>query len=505
MASLTSADGTALTPHRADAGPVREPVRPEGWWRDERWVLALAIATYAVLFSFLCSMRYLSSYLGDPDYALFDQGFYTTLKSGTPFVNTFEGHSSFGKHVTPIFYVLLPFYAIRPGIPMLVVLQSTLLGLAAWPLFLIARERLSAHAALIVALLYLLYHPLHGVNYDQYNPNSSAVLPLMFALHFFLRRRWVGFWIASSLALSCKEDVSFVLAFWGLFTMGLATRKWWGHRTEPGPTRLAAHGIAMLVVGLGWLWLCLYAIVPAFETGHEAYGYFAERYPHLGQNLPEVVSTLVLHPFRVAGFLLQKGRILYVLEVFLPLAYVPLCSPSLLWMTIPTFAINTLSLFGMHSTGDRYTAYIIPFLFGATVTALGRMTPSSRAKALRWMSALTILCTLFINNTPLRIGFRVPRITDHQRRVVAVARSIPPSSSISTQIGLFNHVCQRVHAYSGYREGVDYIFVDQTSKWYREQAHWDAVLPNVLAAGRYVNVYDDDGIRLYRRMEVPPR
>jgi hypothetical protein len=115
--------------------------------RDDRAKLALAIAVYIAVWSFLCIRRVQSGALGDPDYGLFEQGFYTTLKFGTPFVNTFEAHSSFGNHVTPNFYVLLPFYALYPSVETLVVIQSSLLGLAAWPLFLIARPRLCSGRA----------------------------------------------------------------------------------------------------------------------------------------------------------------------------------------------------------------------------------------------------------------------------------------------------------------------------------------------------------------------
>lgn len=481
------------TPASVADPPAAEtrPLTPARW-------LWLAVAGYVVLFSFFSIMRHLSSRLGDPDFSIFGQAFYTTLKFGTPFVNTFEGHSTFGNHSAFVFYLLLPFYAIRPGIPTLAVLQSLALGLAAWPLFLIACERLGGKGALAVAGLYLLYHPLHGVNYDQFNPNSFAVAPLMFALHFFLRRRFGPFWIAALVALICKEDVSLVVAFWGLFTCGLAFFEWRAEGPAARWTRLAAHGVLMVIVGVAWLLLMLYVVIPHFRGGVE-YAYFAERYRHLGRNLPEVLVTILLRPWRVAAFVLEKERTLYFLEVFLPLGFIPFGAPALLWMTIPTFAVNLLSLFGMHTTGDRYTAYLIPFIFGAAIQALAAMTPARRTTALRWLFGLTVVCTLFLNNTPLRIGFRVPAITAHQRQILALVKRVPPDASVSTQVDIFQHVCERVEAYAGYHPGTDYIIVDATSKWYREQARWDEVLRGVLASGAYAKIYDEDGVRVFER------
>jgi uncharacterized membrane protein len=481
----------------------REPA--ENTVRSVR-LLAAAIVIYAALFSFFCIMRHLSSKFGDPDFSIFDQGFYTALRHGMPFFNTYEDGSHFGKHFSPIFYLLLPFYAIYPSTVTLVILQSLAVGLGAWGIFLIAKERLGPGTALGFALLFLLYHPLHGVNYDQFNELCFVVAPLAFALYFFLRRQFAPFWVCIILVLMCKEDAPFTVIFWGIYCLAAAFVESRATRGRP-PAPLLINGALLILAGTLYLYCVLDIIIPHFSASGK-YVYVAGRYGYLGSSIPEVLKTIVLNPFRIIAIFLEKERLLYILELFLPLAFLPLRAPGLLLPAVPTFGINILSSYAStYNTGSRYTAYIIPFLFACAILAYEKIlarfpdvVDRKRAgrKIFRAMIVLTVLCTLLINNTPLRIGFKVPRITERQSRILALARALPPEASISTQEDILQHVCHRVNAWARYQEGSEYIMVDERSKWYRETAKWDEVLPRVLAGGRYETIYDSDGVRLFR-------
>jgi len=469
----------------------------------EIYFLFISIFLYVTIFSFFSIMRHLSSKLGDPDLSIFGQGFYTALKFGMPFFNTFEGGSHFAYHNSPIFYLLLPFYAIYPSIITLNILQSLALGLGAVPLFLIARDKLGEKNALFFSILYLLYHPLHGINYDQFNELSFAVTPLFFALYFFLKRRFLPFWVCIILTLMCKEDAAFVVIFWGIYGIVL------GFLEKKNFSLLATNSIIMIAIGTGYLYLSLYIIIPHFSHVHN-YGYFSERYGYLGSNLPSIMANIILQPITIIKVLLQKERLLYFLEMFLPLAFIPFFSPGLLFMTIPVFLINLLSQVAfMYNTGSRYNAYLIPFIFGATVLALEKILSCAkyddrekvRKKIFSIMFILTILCSLLINNTPLRIGFKVPMITEHQKKILFLTKTIPRDASVSTQVDILQHLCHRIHAYASYYPGSDYIFVDETSKWHREYSHWEEKLQNILNENNYEKIYDEDGIKIYRLAE----
>jgi len=467
--------------------------------KAQNW-LWLSMAAYTLIFSYFSIMRHLSSKFGDPDLSIFGQAFYTAWKWGMPFFNTFEANSHFAQHNSPIFYLWLPIYALHPGIPILLVLQSAALALGALPVFWLVKDHLGEKSALYFALLYLLYHPLQGINYDQFNELSFAVAPAMFALYYFLKRKYAPFWIFWVLALICKEDSGFVGAFWGLYCLGLGV---WNKSER---RQLWINGLFLLLISVAWAYSSIYIVIPHFKVGH-CYGYLAERYGNLGNTLPEVILTIISRPVYIIRILLEKERLFYFLEMFLPLGFISFYSPGLLFMTIPTFAINMLSNYGMHNTGGRYSAFIIPFIFGSAILAIEKIvnqkhTQEAQQKSSRrlliLLFTLTILCTLLINCTPLRIGFKVPRITSHQKLILNLVKTLPPEASISTQADILQHVCNRIHAYSGYYPASDFILVDETSKWYGMHAEWDKKLGGILASGHYIKIYDQDGIKLYR-------
>ncbi len=463
--------------------------------------LIIGIILYTLLFTYFGTVRHLSSYYGDPDTSINDQSMYTALKYGMPLFNTFEKCSHFGVHTSPLFYLLLPFYAIYPGTPVFIFLESFAIALGALPLYLLVRMKMGEEKALLFALLYLLYHPLHGVNYDQTNEMCFSICPLLFALYLFFSRRFALFWIAMIIFLSCKEDAAFVAIFWGLYGAVL----YFLEKRQSLP--LLIHSILMILIGFVYLYVALYIVIPHYHPEHLVVN-FHFRYRHLGFTMHEVIRTIITKPLYIISFLLQKEKILYILELLVPLAFLPLLSPALLWMTLPSFGINLLSTCPqMYNTGGRYSAYIIPFLFVAAVFSyeklVNRQKPEQRerfgSRLMRTMLVLTILSTLFLDQSPLRIGFFVPPITPHQMKILALVKTIPPEASISTQVDILKHVCHRVHAYSGYHKGSEYIFVDERSLWYSQHAQWDKILPAILATGDYEKIYDDEGIKIFRR------
>lgn len=496
---------------------------------------------YTAIFSYLCIMRYASGYLGDPDLGLFDQAFWTTTRHGWLFYNTYELGSHFRIHNSPIFFLLAPFYALVPRLETLLVLQTAAVALGAWPVFLLGKRFLGPDGAVTCARLYLCYHPLHGVNYDQFNELAFAVAPLIFAYHFLYAGRMSLYWLSLLLFLSTKEDMSFVVMTTGLYLIGLTLYR--RRRREPllGPSTLGTlrgaspagappeppsralllHGAATFVLGAFWLWFSLQVVFPHFREG-QSWPYFTYYYPHLGHNLTEAVRTILTRPDVTFPYLFSRGIILLFLELLAPLAFLPLLRPALLLTLAPTWCILALSAFGgTHNTGSRYMAPIVAVLFVALVESVAarvRATCSGDdlkpriARLLKWPLALTVLFALAINTTPVRFPFKnIPRVSAHERARSQLLALIPADASVATQPDLYSRVSQRVRVYVGYEAGVEFILVDPTPtpvdrpnplRWYNH-CHWDRDLPPLLQSGAYRVVREIDGAMLLRRSDLP--
>lgn len=458
-------------------------------------------------------MRYYSSKLGDPDVGLFGQSFYTAATYGKAFVNTFnEGGSHFRQHSSFIFYLILPFYMLYKSVVTLLFIHTLAIALGAVPVYLIAKEKISESAGLFFAIMYLLFHPVHGANYDPFSELGFVITPLLFAFYFLMKRRFFYCWIFLIITLSAKEDMSFIVMAFGLYGAYLSISEML--KVTPFKftvNKLFINSACMVLAGAVYIYLALYVIIPHFAGGH-AYGYFSERYGNLGSSLSEVAANIFIHPGLVLQSLIIKKKIFAVLEVLLPFGFLSILELPVLLIALPSMLVNLLSNYEfMYNSGTRYLAPWIPFIVISAIFGMSKMLnsindPAARERRFRRLSVFLlvfmILVSLIIDNTPFRIGFRYPKIDAHQRIILYMVKEIPPDASVSTQVGIYNFLCNRMEAYCGYKEGVEYIMVDSTSKWYSEQANWDKIMPKVLARGDYELVDEHDGIQIYRKINA---
>jgi len=483
-------------------------------------ILTLFIVIYTAVFFFFACMRSLSSCCGDADLGLFGQSFYTTLFCGDLFFNTYEGGSHFQMHNSPVFILLLPFYAIHPSLYTLLFIMTFALALGAVPVYLIASEKLSERAGLVFAALYLLYHPLHGVNYEQFHELAFVVTPLLFSYYFFMKRRLSLFWLCCIIAMLCKEEISISLAAYGAYICYHALVEC-RDITPSERKRLIAHGCALAALSMTYLYLSLYVIIPYFRGG--AYTYVSGRYGEYGGSIGKVALNLLVHPQLVfRAFWDDVARVHYVVELLLPLAFLSLWGFPVLAIAVPNLMINIMSSYStMYLTGSRYPSALIAFIFISAIIGAEKLmrrgtgTDLERSRKLRRILAfpivLTVLCALFLNPSPLRLYFtgappfveiRYPRVIPHQQTILDLAAKFPENASIATQSGIYHHLCNRKEVYCGFRDGVDYIFVDTRSRWYTEHAAWARDLPRLVEEGKYIEIYNSDYIKIYRRADL---
>jgi len=525
--------------------------------------LIIAMVIYFILFSWFSSMRYLSGYLGDPDLGTFEQSLYTTARHGKLLYNTYEERSHFrfrnakapkqemleklktidgGSHLAVhnslIFLLLVPFYAVSPNLVPLIMLQTLVLALGAWAVYLIGKELMDDRTGLYFGLLYLLYFPIHGINYDPFHEFGFLITPVLFSFYFLLKKRFLPFWGMVLLALICKEDVSFLVAAYGLFMIYLAWREKKDGKQSGSVIKnpLALNGIGIFILGVSWLFFSLYVVIPMFRGTD--YHLLGERYAQFGGSMGEVVRNIILKPGLVFKTIFQYPRFTFVMEMVAPLAFMSFfCFPAFM-VALPNLFINLLSSFSvMYNTGSRYSATIVPFCFISAMLGFASFVgkakdgEAGKTRYYRTMKIaffISIVGSLFFNPSPFRIGWKVPKITPHRKISWKIIKEIPRDASLATQVDLFLYTCRRLKGYVGYREGVEYILVDigkdgkmnvggentsgnssgeekgrisfdYKNKWFSEGADWDIELPRLIKNGKYKIIREEDGIILLER------
>jgi uncharacterized membrane protein len=296
------------------------------------------------------------------DLGTFDQGVWLA-GHGTDYFVTVRGLHLLGDHVRLFSFVLAPLYWIWDDARALLVMQTLFIAAGAWFVMRISLREVPQRPwlALVLAAGYLLNPAVQNLNLDHAHPDAFAQTFLLAAIDALRGGRLAVFWIASALAMSCKEDVPLVFIGVGLVLLLDARRR----RT----------GFVLATVATLYFALCVWVILPHFN----GMGFF--RFKTGG-----FLSSLGYHskdPAWITSKFLQHENGIYLLQVGLAQLYLFVLAP--LWL-IPATAPLVANLLSdaqyMRDLSYHYQATILPFLIVATVDAVAKWQRPKTAPSL---------------------------------------------------------------------------------------------------------------------------
>lgn len=300
-------------------------------------------AVLAILFFLLVSAwtvgRVYSFSTPTYDFGIFAQMFHSMRTTGLP-ITTVERDgalSHFAVHVSPIYYLLLPFYMIVPKPETLQVLQAAVLASAVIPLYLIAkRHGLPPFMRTVLCALLLLY-PAYagGTSYDIHE--NAFLTPLILWLFYGLERRSVPMTaIFAVLTMMVKEDAPVyvaVIALWVLLKGLLQKRGRW---------ELAA-GAALLISAVAYF----FAVTGYLASSGD--GVMTYRYKNFmydgSSSLVTVIKAVLLSPMKAVFECVDKEKLEFIGLTLLPLAGLPLLTRRYerFILLIPYILVNLMS------------------------------------------------------------------------------------------------------------------------------------------------------------------
>ncbi len=431
--------------------------------------VAAAILVYTAVMSWYTVSKHNSFTTYAWDLGIFDQSFWSTVNLGMVFYNTCERHlvesgSFFGVHFSPILFLLVPFYYLHQSPVTLLVLQSLVIGLSAYPIFLIAKENLSEETAAALAVIYLLNPALHGVN--SYDFHVQSTLPLIFNYLLLYTLRWdtKRMVAASILALSVQEQVVVVMLSYVAFLVV--------HRTIQGARwreKGAIRGeitpiLAVLSVTLLW-WALSSSVLHHFNPDVPKHLRAGQNFAILEVDSPtEVPLRVVTDPakaFRAVSYDWFDKNV-YVLSLLTPSLFLGFLSPATLIPAAPWFAVSILSNYPpYYRLGFQYPALVIPFIFVSLIRGLERLNVSLKGEnsvslraVLKGLIVLGVASGVALSPlSPFTDGFSLspayikPSTSQRNRRLTEMLTLIPPDASVLTQDNIFPHVSNRLDAY----------------------------------------------------------
>jgi uncharacterized membrane protein len=369
---------------------------------------------------------------------LFSQSTWTQLH-GHVYANsheTIDGSlgSHFGIHFSPTLLIVAPIYALFPSPLILLGLQSLALSLIPLPLFHLLRHRVSATAALVLALATLAIpaFALAGpLDFRDQNLLPVLLLGVLWAIE--ARSTRVAFVLALA-ALGVREDTGLTLAALGIYAMirGAGARV----------------GLGMIALGIAWFVVVTNFVIPRFSSPGlwmDPKRFFASVLGQWGDTPLAALQGMVSRPVELLKTLASADSARYLYALLLPLLGLPPFGDWAALMALPNLGINLLSrLPFLRDAAQGYS--LIPLTFLALATALVAVRASKGALPARQAgTALALALVVLAGTLPaLAMGHGRPAQPAPPATVAArVVDLIPEREPVYAPVSLYPALCNR--------------------------------------------------------------
>lgn len=428
--------------------------------------VAIVLAALAGLVCFggiavLGVLRYKT--FGSPnfDFGIWCNMFYNMKETGLAMVTCERDMllSHFAVHISPVYYLLLPFYYLFPSPVTLQIGQAAVLAAGVIPVFLLARHfKLSNPHTVLVTILYALFPVITtGCSFDLHE-NCFLPLFLLLTFYFYEIKKPIPMYVCAILVLSVKEDAAVYLLFFALFLL-ISEKKY-------------LHGSILAAMAVGYFLLCGYLLE---TTGT---GMMSDRYGNLiydsEDGLMGAIKTLLVNP----GYLLTQlfadkdlkwDKVMYLIYMLLPLGMLPFVTkkPSR-WLLVAPMLINLLTMYPYQPRiGFQYHFGVAAFLIYAMLKNLPEISSSDVRRTLLSIATAACLCSYLVVVYPM-VGSRAELWKDEkdhfEEMETFLEEAVPEDASVAASAFLLPHIADRDEIYEVYyhknKPDVEYVVLD---------------------------------------------
>ena len=437
--------------------PAAEPEK-----RRVLWIL-LTAAGALLLFVFLAvwGLSRVKGYAASTfDFGLFAQMFHKMKTTGLP-LTTLERDgllSHFAVHLSPIWYLLLPFWLIWPKPELLPLLQAAILSSSVIPLWLLAKELGFSPLVRCMACAALLAHPAlsGGTSYDIHE--NCFLTPLLLWLFWAAEGKRPGLtFLFAGLTCAVKEDAPVYVAVLGLYLLvrGLLDRQEQDRKS----------GLLLFGGAVAWF-LGAVLVLRIWGEGIMDYRYLELMDPH-HLSLFSVILTVVLTPLRAVEAAAQPEKLLFALRFLGPLLALPILTrkQERYLLLIPFVLYHLLSSY--HYQYDLLFQYGFGTLAFAMYLALLNLRDLlPRLRRVTWIRAGAMASAAAIGLLVLRSQVLphaktfIKRYTDYREgwaQVSAVLETVPREASVTSCTYFTQGLCDRAVVYDLYYTSVEHL------------------------------------------------
>lgn len=321
--------------------------------------------------------RYLTFKAPGFDFGLFAQMFEHMNQTGLP-VTSYERDgilNHFAVHVSPVFYLMLPFYKLFPRPETLQILQALIAASGLFPLMkLAALAHMTEKHRILLAAAYCFYPALSGGCFYDLHENCFLTVFLLLLLWAMETGSWPGILISTVLVCSVKEDAPLYAICAGLYYLFSNRRR--------------VKGFFVILLSGIWMMTALWYL-GQFGTGSMTHRFSNLLYQPDG-SMFHVLITILLCPGYALAQCFQADRLPYLAALLIPLGLLPLYRfrVSELLLCIPVFLINLMPDYTyQHDIHFQYQFGVTTILFFLFLKHYDQITK-------RWRGGICLLAVL---------------------------------------------------------------------------------------------------------------
>jgi uncharacterized membrane protein len=273
----------------------------------------------------------------------------------------------------------------------------------------------------------LVYPPLIAVGFGEFR-DLGLLPPLALGWWLALRTRsWAWTAVCAVLLAGLREDVCLEIAVIGVAAAVGAAR---ARDRALVRAALGSAGIALLSDAIYVL-----AVLPRVGPWPPSHFY---DYPFAHGIGPLLLAPLT-HPLAFAAAIFTVGRLTYVLEALVPLAFVPLRT-RLAWLAAPGFGIVLLANSGLvWRMGMHYAALWIPWLLIAFAAGIATVRRPGR-----WTTAAFVVsAVMLVAFSPLHPLHYLRPSYHALADARAVLAAVPPAATVATHDEWYTSIAAR--------------------------------------------------------------
>lgn len=406
--------------------------------------VVVCFGVFSYIVGAIGALRYMTYSSPNYDFGIFCNMFHNMKTSFLPLVTSERDAflSHFAVHISPIYYLMLPFYAILPSPITLQIGQAVVLASGVVPLYLICRKyELKKLYSVLLAIAYICYPALSGGTFYDLHENCFLTPLLLWTFYFFEKEKYIPTYIFAVLTLAVKEDAAIYVAFFALYVLIASKQKRW-------------HGAILLAISVTYFALAVF-LLSNFGDGAMVSGRYGNYIANADEGVVGMVKTVIFNPGYVfvqfANTTHIASKLLYMLQMLVPLGFIPFINKKIsrFVLVMPFVLINLMTLYVYQfDIGFQYSFGSAAFLLWLTVMNIADMKPIGKRFAVSFCAIASAM--LFAVCCTPKYTYYIERYEENQatyEKMDSILSGINKECSVTCSTMLLPHLADREEIY----------------------------------------------------------